>query len=197
MEVVVLKVMGREERKRSGGGLPQPGLRGGNVSARKLEGRSLAWRSVPACLRQPSPANPSLAPTGRVHPPSVLFGRRPGLLADTKETTKLSKLRSEAGCGSRGRQGRQWGRWAGSPDPRRGRRALAEGSSLWKRGPGAREGASGQGSIHGRLPSQGARIQLLARLPRVSHEGIEESPRTRGFSLPMSPLRPVHDSFAE
>lgn len=126
---------GREEAAR--GRLLRPGLRGGNVSARKLEGRSLARRLALACPRQPSPANPSPAPTGRGHPPSVHFGRRPGLLADTKETPKLSKLRSEAGCE---RQARQWGRWTDGPDPRRERRALAEGSSLWK--PARRPGRS-------------------------------------------------------
>lgn len=76
----------------------------------------------------------------------------------------------------------------------RRRRGAPSGS---QRGPVAREGASGPARVLGRLPSLGARIQLLARLPRVSHEGIEESPRTRGFSLPVSPLRPVHGSFAE
>lgn len=72
----------------------------------------------------------------------------------------------------------------GSPTPGGCSRAQGEGTSLWKLAfevlPGR---ASGEGGVPGNLPRLGARIQLSARLPRGSHEGIEESPSARGFSL--------------
>lgn len=60
---------------------------------------------------------------------------------------------------------------------------------------GAREGASREGRVPGSLPSQGAQSQLLARLLRISQEGIGESPSVQGFSLPVSLLKPIHDTF--
>lgn len=70
-------------------------------------------------------------------------------------------------------------------------RAQGEGTSRWKLAfvvlPGR---ASGEGGVPGNLPRLGARIQLSARLPRGSHEGIEEPQCSRIF--PVSLFRPVH-----
>lgn len=86
---------GREEAHRRR--LPQRGSRRGNIRARKLEGR-LSWRLVLACRCYPFPDNCSPAPTGRVRPPYLHCGHRPELLADTKETPKLSKPRPPVGA---------------------------------------------------------------------------------------------------